>query len=120
MLTIITYLVIFSYKCLGIGKKESTIITDFTYSPPPTTHFESQPQPVYQSHANFESQPAIQTSYHDVGPSYTTQSYRYQPHHQQQQLSVGSPFGISQIISTGVSCSLRSSYVSCFYSTSQI
>merc|ERR1712027_18555 len=75
---------------------------DFTYSPPPTTHFESQPQPVYQSHANFESQPAIQTSYHDVGPSYTTQSYRYQPHHQQQ-LSVGSPFGISQIISTGLS-----------------
>merc|ERR1712117_875698 len=43
---------------------------DFTYSPPPTTHFESQPP--------------IQTSYHDVGPSYTTQSYRYQPHHQQQ------------------------------------
>merc|ERR1719367_2212777 len=77
---------------------------DFTYSPPPTTHFESQPQPVYQSHANFESQPTIQTSYHDVGPSYTTQSYRYQPHHQQQQqLSVASPFGISQIISTGLS-----------------
>merc|ERR1719150_3307053 len=74
---------------------------DFTYSPPP--HFESQPQPVYQTHANFESQPAIQTSYHDVGPSYTTQSYRYQPHHQQQQLTAGSPFGISQVISTGLS-----------------
>ena len=73
--------------------------TDFTYSPP-TNHFESQPQPIYQTHNNFESQPSIHTTYHDIGPAYTTETFRYQNNHQ---VATGAPFGIAQIISTGVS-----------------